>query len=429
MAVIGATQLEPVNILGSYVQGLEGARANRMARIQEAATLREMEEKTALRNMLTSAKPEDLQNPQFLNRLAITPGGAATAQSLSQSIASQRAAEKSELEIIGKQIERLAAEAGSFLQTYKDNPASLTKNAIAPWLTSAVERRLLNPEDLQTFEALPDDPNQLAIRLQQLQAQGMSIADQIQLQRPKGTTTEVGGIIVTTDPYTGKKIGSIDYSAEEQAARRAGASKTSITNVQEKAEAGKYGESLVADYTTLAERAETGRRFLPTLEQAQRALDAGLRTGFGAETVRQGARVLSALGEKNAEANAANAELFLAAGKENVLRRQIEQKGTQTASDADRIEQTFISLGTTTTANQFMLDVARAQINRDNEQQRFYQKWRKENGTFDGAEEAWLDGPGDKSLFDRPELKKYATPEKPKPELPDGFKRDNPAGG
>ncbi len=204
---------------------------------------------------------------------------------------------------------------------------------------------------------------------------------------------------------------------------------TSITNVQEKAEAGKYGESLVADYTTLKERAESGRRFLPTLEQAQRALDAGLRTGFGAETVRQGARVLAALGEPNAEANAANAELFLAAGKENVLRRQIEQKGTQTASDADRIEQTFISLGTTTTANQFMLDVARAQINRDNEQQRFYQKWRKENGTFDGAEEAWLDGPGDKSLFDRPELKKYATPEKPKPKLPDGFKRDNPAGG
>ena len=204
---------------------------------------------------------------------------------------------------------------------------------------------------------------------------------------------------------------------------------TSITNVQEKAEAGKYGESLVADYTTLKERAESGRRFLPTLEQAQRALDAGLRTGFGAETVRQGARVLAALGEPNAEANAANAELFLAAGKENVLRRQIEQKGTQTASDADRIEQTFISLGTTTTANQFMLDVARAQINRDMEQQRFYQKWRKENGTFDGAEEAWLDGPGDKSLFDRPELKKYATPGKDKPKLPEGFKRDNPAGG
>lgn len=36
MAVIGATQLEPVNILGSYVQGLEGARANKLAQQQAA---------------------------------------------------------------------------------------------------------------------------------------------------------------------------------------------------------------------------------------------------------------------------------------------------------------------------------------------------------------------------------------------------------
>lgn len=45
---------------------------------------------------------------------------------------------------------------------------------------------------------------------------------------PKGTTTEVGGIIVTTDPYTGKKIGEVDYSAAEQAARAAG---RSVSNV------------------------------------------------------------------------------------------------------------------------------------------------------------------------------------------------------
>ena len=36
MPVIGATQLEPVNILGSYVQGLEGARANKLAQQQAA---------------------------------------------------------------------------------------------------------------------------------------------------------------------------------------------------------------------------------------------------------------------------------------------------------------------------------------------------------------------------------------------------------
>jgi hypothetical protein len=45
------------------------------------------------------ATEKDLQDPSFLNRLAITPGGAATAQSLAQSMASQRAAKKTDLEI------------------------------------------------------------------------------------------------------------------------------------------------------------------------------------------------------------------------------------------------------------------------------------------------------------------------------------------
>jgi hypothetical protein len=199
--------------------------------------------------------------------------------------------------------------------------------------------------------------------------------------------------------------------AQDIGERAVGRPVTSITNVAERAEAGEFGKTLVTDYTAIRDRAESGRRFLTTIDQAQRALDAGLRTGFGAEAVKQGARFLAALGEPEAEKKAANAELFLAAAKENVLRRQIEQKGPQTESDAARIEETFISLGTTPRANQFMLDVAREQIKRDGEQQRFYAKWRRDNGTFDGAEDAWLDGAGGKSLFDRPALKKYATPE------------------
>jgi hypothetical protein len=219
---------------------------------------------------------------------------------------------------------------------------------------------------------------------------------------------------------------SPEVYAQDIGERTAGRPVTSITNVQEKAEAGKFGESLVADYTTIRDRAESGRRFLTTIDQAQRALDAGLRTGFGAEAVKQGARFLAALGEPEAEKKAANAELFLAAAKENVLRRQIEQKGPQTESDAARIEETFISLGTTPRANQFMLDVAREQIKRDGEQQRFYAKWRRDNGTFDGAEEAWLDAEGGRSIFDRPALKKYATPGKAAPPVPAGFVPDRP---
>ena len=215
MPIIGATQLEPVNILGSYVQGLEGARANRMARAQEAAMLREMEEKTALRNMLMGATEKDLQDPSFLNRLAITPGGAATAQSLAQSMASQRAARKSDLEATRLEVERLAGEAGSFLQAYKDDPSSLNKAAVAPWLTSAVRRGLMNPEDLQTFDAMPDDPKLLARRLQQLQAQGMSIADQIRY-----TTPTAGEELAAATTRRGQDISAATAREGQQVTRR-----------------------------------------------------------------------------------------------------------------------------------------------------------------------------------------------------------------
>jgi hypothetical protein len=234
---------------------------------------------------------------------------------------------------------------------------------------------------------------------------------------PKGEVRGIGGGTATINQYTGEQIGSTIMNVPEpadvfaQKERVAAASAGKNITVQERAEQGKYGELLVANYARLQERAESGRRFLSTIEQAKRSLAEGLRTGFGADTIRLGARVLAALGEPEAEKKAANADLFLAAVKENVLRRQIEQKGPQTESDAQRIEETFIRLGTPTLANEFMLDVANAQIKRDSEQQRFFDKWRRDTGSFDGAEEAWLDSEGGRSLFERSELKKYATPE------------------
>lgn len=45
MPIIGATELQPVNILGSYVQGLEAGRANQLARAQtEIARRKEQRE-------------------------------------------------------------------------------------------------------------------------------------------------------------------------------------------------------------------------------------------------------------------------------------------------------------------------------------------------------------------------------------------------
>ena len=47
---------------------------------------------------------------------------------------------------------------------------------------------------------------------------------------PKGEVRDVGGILSTINPYTGEEIGAVDYSAKEQAARRAGAASTRIQN-------------------------------------------------------------------------------------------------------------------------------------------------------------------------------------------------------
>lgn len=52
MPVIGATELQPVNILGSYVQGMELGRANRLARQQEAAAQQQEQVNQQIRNAL-----------------------------------------------------------------------------------------------------------------------------------------------------------------------------------------------------------------------------------------------------------------------------------------------------------------------------------------------------------------------------------------
>jgi hypothetical protein len=97
MAVIGATQLEPVNTLGSFVQGMELGRANRLARAQEAAAQMQAQREAEMRNYLATA---DLESPEVQNRLLqFGEPGAKMAQSLA-TIGAQRAQqEKSFLDI------------------------------------------------------------------------------------------------------------------------------------------------------------------------------------------------------------------------------------------------------------------------------------------------------------------------------------------
>jgi len=197
--------------------------------------------------------------------------------------------------------------------------------------------------------------------------------------------------------------------AQKEATHAPGAN-VSVTNVSEKSEQGERGKMLVKQFTTVSDAASLAAKTLPAINSNLNILNSGFDTGFGTETKAAGAKVLAALGVKDAEKYATNAQTFLANASSAVLQKQLEQKGPQTESDAQRLEKTGAQFGNTKQANQFILSAAKAQLNRDIDQRDFYAKWYKANKTYDGAEDAWYGGPGGKSLFDRPELKQYVAP-------------------
>jgi hypothetical protein len=194
--------------------------------------------------------------------------------------------------------------------------------------------------------------------------------------------------------------------AQKKEIAKSGASNVTY-GPQEKAEKVEYGKFLVDQFKGVNDNAKVAVRSLPAIESNLTVLDKGFDTGFGTETIAAGARVLGALGVQNAKEFATDAQTFLASANAAVLQRQLEQKGPQTESDAQRITQTGAQLGNTKEANKFVLNVAKAQLQRDIEQRNFYAAWRDKNKTLEGAEDAWYAGPGSKSLFDSPTLKKY----------------------
>lgn len=219
--------------------------------------------------------------------------------------------------------------------------------------------------------------------------------------------TELDRLVATRDalPLGDPRRVIYDNAIKKQTTHAPG---TTVVNVQEKAEAGAYGKMLVDQYQDISKAAGLAVKTLPSIEANLAALNKGFDTGFGKETVAAGARVLGALGVQGAEKLATDTQTFQSNAINAVLQKQLEQKGPQTESDARRIEQVGAQLGNTKDANRFILDLAKEQLRRDVEQRNFYDKWKERTGSFKGAESAWFEGEGNKSLFDRPALKKYA---------------------
>lgn len=221
-------------------------------------------------------------------------------------------------------------------------------------------------------------------------------------QKTKVVTTK-GGVWLVEDP-SGKKIKYYGLPT----------SGVTIQNRQETAESSARGTLLVRQFEDISKKANNAAKTRGILQTNLGILDKGFNTGFGTETKAAAASVLATFGLKDAEKYASNAQMFTSAASKLVLQAQLEQKGPQTEPDARRIEQTSAQLGNTKEANKFILKVALAQANRDIAQRKFYAKWHKQYDTYDGAEDAWYEGEGGESLFNRPELKEYAQGAKSK---------------
>jgi hypothetical protein len=180
----------------------------------------------------------------------------------------------------------------------------------------------------------------------------------------------------------------------------------------EQAETVERGKNYVRQEIDVRNAATAARKSLIGIESAQDVLSRDFETGFGTETIAKGASVLAALGVDKAKDFATNSQKFLQAATERVLAAQLEQKGVQTNQDAQRIEQTGARMGNTKAANEFILDVARAQAERAIAQDKFYRDWLRDPAnkkSLAGAEDAWLESEGNKSIFESPRLKKYGV--------------------
>ena len=367
-----------------------------------------------LQNVL-AGKPGEQRDPQAIANALLQGGFPEEAKQVMDFATSTGQSRKAGLEAETAEFQLLGSEAGAFA----NDPSSLNKAAILPWAAAAVERKLLTPEAFSRFEAMPDDPKQLQAAMRRLQIQAIPALQQLDTSVIQ---QDLGGETRTL------RVPKLGGPAEEVLGSRA--TVTRSPNVQDinviskgdTAEEVAKAQSRVKDYDAIRDRADRGRRALPTLQKASRALE-NFETGAFSQATTEARRVLISLGmgTDEAEKKVQSADDFGRAVKDRILLKLSEQAGTQTEGDAVRAEETWASFTKLTESNKFLIDLEKAIVAQDNEQLAFFDEWEEENGTYRGAAKAWREGSGSKSLFDRPEMKKYADKTAGEPPPPKGM--------
>lgn len=146
------------------------------------------------------------------------------------------------------------------------------------------------------------------------------------------------------------------------------------------------------------------------LTQVQTFRNIPIGTGWGTETKAAGANILAGLGiaPKNAEMLAANGQKFQQTAMERLWTVLNAAKGPQTEGDAQRASQTFVKLGNTPEANQFIADLAEATANRDKLKAAYYQdayELARQTGDYGRVDREWRKI--QRSIWSDPVMKKW----------------------
>jgi hypothetical protein len=378
-------------------------RANKLADLQYNQAMDAENQRRALQSYMANKDPSA---PDFERGLGMIVGP----QGMVDYRTKQAGAKKADLDLRMKQ--------DDFLDKLKRNLSSNPSDEnVISWGQDAVIEKLYSAEEAEATvqELLRMTPEKRAEVLSQSGASASDLKPST-LQVNRGGQTDVierpafGGAPTTVGTYADVPLPE-NVVAQKRDIAQAGRPEGARVYLppQPKAEQEKRGELLVKQYGAVSDQAGIAIKTLPAIQSNLKVLENGFNTGFGTEAQAAAAKVLGALGVQDAEKYATTAQIFNANATQAVLQRQLEQKGPQTESDAQRIKETGAQLGNTAGGNKFMLTVAQEQLKRDVEQRNFYDKWWKSNKTYDGAEDAWYEGDGGKSLFDRPALKKFGA--------------------
>ena len=251
------------------------------------------------------------------------------------------------------------------------------------------------PEMLALLQGMPADKGSAALISMQQEALKQARTP------PQRSTLERDGVKVTqewdpvrrvyTDVATSKPDWqNPDYVNTQSQIRAAGRSQTNVNMPpMNKAEDEAYGKQLVSNFTTIQERGAAAQDALNQLGIARSIardsqLPGELQLAVGNTAVALGIPLPEGI-----KTRVTDGQAFVSTMNNLILTKMQAQKGPQTENDAKRIEMTTARLGNTPEARDFLLRASTSLANRDVEQARFYENWRKQKGTLDGASTAW----------------------------------------